>query len=410
MSLPPLDLCPLLRLLLLKLCSRQKATRREMRRIDIILSLAVRNISQSARALGVCRTTAARWYDRTAVFLEGMTARDVALKPEKAEKLLLRLLQDAPRPGRNNLYTPEQRCAIIGIALEKPEDCGRPITEWAARELADEANERKITESISTRTVGRILDEADLKPHLIKYWENPKIDDPQLHAEQVKAICDAYAEALSGYDNGVHTISTDEKTGIQALERIHPDKDMRPGKVALLEFEYTRHGTLCLIPSFEVATGRIIQATVGPTRTEEDFANHISTTIAQAPEAEWIFIADQLNTHKSETLVRLVADKIGYEGDLGKKEKKGILKSQKSRAEFLTDSSHRIRFLYTPKHCSWLNQVEIWFSILVRKLLRRGSFCSLDNLRDRLLAFIEYFNRTMAKVYKWTYKGKVLQA
>ena len=164
------------------------------------------------------------------------------------------------------------------------------------------------------------------------------------------------------------------------------------------------------VPSSEVATGRITQATVGPTRTEEDFANHIRATLAQAPDATWIFIADQLNTHKSEALVRLVADSMGYAGALGEKGKHGILQSQASRAQFLTDPSHRIRFRYTPKHCSWLNQVEIWFSILVRKLLRPASFASLDDLRDRLLAFIEYFNRTMAKVYQWTYKGKVLQA
>ena len=337
------------------------------------------------------------------------TKPDVALKAEPAEKRLLQLIQDAPRPGGPGLYTAEQQCAIVGLALQKPEECDRPITEWTARELADEANKRKITEKLSPRTAGRILAEADLKPHLVKYWENPKIDDPQEHAQQVKAICDTYAEALPAYGNGTHTISTDEKTGIQALERIHPDQNRRSGKGALLEFEYRRHGTLCLIPSFEVATGRITEATIGPTRTEEDFANHIRATIAQDPTAEWRFISDQLNTHKSETLVRLLAAQIGFEGDLGEKEKWGILESQKSRAEFLTDPTHRIRFLYTPKHCSWLNQVEMWFSILVRKLLRRASFSSLDNLRDRLQAFIEYFNRTMAKVYKWTYKGKVLQ-
>ena len=405
-----MDLCPQFRFLLLKLGNRQTATRRESRRIDIILSLASGNFSQTATAVGVCRATVTRWYDRVSAFAGDMTARDVALKPEQTEKLLLQLLQDKPRSGSPGRYTPEQQCAIIGIALEKPEKCNRPITEWTARELADEANQRRITEKLSPRTAGRILAEADLKPHLVKYWENPKIDDPLQHEQQVKAICDVYAQAVSAYAHGTHTISTDEKTGIQALERIHPDHDMEPGKVALLEFEYRRHGTLCLIPSFEVATGRITQATIGPTRAEEDFTNHVRTTLAQDPNGTWIFIADQLNTHKSETLVRLVAEHLGEVGPLGEKGKHGILQSMESRAQFLADPSHRIRFLYTPKHCSWLNQVEIWFSVLVRKLLRRASFVSLEDLRHRLLAFIEYFNRTMAKVYKWTYKGKVLHA
>ena len=169
----------------------------------------------------------------------------------------------------------------------------------------------------------------------MKYWENPKIDDPLQHEQQVQAICEAYAQAISAYAHGTHTISTDEKTGIQALERLHPDKRMRSGKVALLEFEYRRHGTLCLIPSFEVATGRITQATVGPTRTEKDFANHIRATLAQAPDATWIFIADQLNTHKSASLVTCVAELCGIKDALGEKGKSGILENMASRAAFL---------------------------------------------------------------------------
>ena len=130
----------------------------------------------------------------------------------------------------------------------------------------------------------------------------------------------------------------------------------------------------------------------------------------QAPDAEWVFVADQLNTHKSEALVRLVAKAIDFTGELGNKGRRGILKSLVSREGFLSDKAHRVRFLYTPKHCSWLNQIEIWFSILSRKALRRASFSSLANLRDRLLQFVDYFNETMAKPFKWTYKGKALQA
>ncbi len=199
-------------------------------------------------------------------------------------------------------------------------------------------------------------------------------------------------------------ISTDEKTGIQALEfAIEP---MKPGQVERREFAYERHGTLCLIANLEVATGKMIAPSIGPTRKEADFAAHITQTIDTDPDADWIFIVDQLNTHKSETLVCLVANRCDITVDLGAKGKSGILQSMATRAAFLSDPSHRIRFVYTPKHTSWLNQVEIWFSILVRRLLKRASFSSLEELRLRILAFIDYFNRTMAKPFQWAYSGR----
>ena len=163
-----------------------------------------------------------------------------------------------------------------------------------------------------------------------------------------------------------------------------------------------------MIANFDVATGEVVAPTIGPSRTEEDFAGHIARTIATDPEAPWLFILDQLNIHKSEALVRLGASACGIADDLGEKEKRGILQSMPTRAAFLSDVGHRIRFLYTPKHTSWLNQIELWFSILVRRLLRRGNFTSVEDLRERILAFIAYFNKTMAKPFKWTYKGRPL--
>lgn len=210
------------------------------------------------------------------------------------------------------------------------------------------------------------------------------------------------------HEQGTHTVSCDEMTGIQALERLHATKPVKPGFVERREFEYVRHGTQTLIANFEVATGKIISPSIGDTRTEMDFAEHIKRTISAAPKGEWVFVSDQLNTHKSETLVRFVAEQCNIQIDLGEKGKSGILKSIETRTAFLTCPSHRIRFVYTPKHASWLNQVEIWFSILVRKLIRRASFSSKENLAQRILAFIEYFNDTMAKPFKWTYKGRPL--
>ena len=205
-------------------------------------------------------------------------------------------------------------------------------------------------------------------------------------------------------------MSCDEKTGMQALERCHPTKSVKPGLMERREYEYKRYGTLTLIANFEVATGQVIAPTLGPTRTEEDFAGHLRTTIDSDPQAQWIFVMDQLNIHKSESLVRLVAEKCELDIDLGVKGQSGILQSMKTRAAFLKEQSHRIRFVYTPKHTSWLNQVEIWFSILSRRLLKRGSFSSIEELHERVLAFIEYFNATLAKPFKWTYKGRPLSA
>lgn len=237
---------------------------------------------------------------------------------------------------------------------------------------------------------------------------NANYDDPETFNQQINEVCDVYAMAPSAHENGVHIVSTDEMTGIQALERLHPSLPMEPGKPERPEFEYIRHGTQTLIANFEVATGMVIAPSVGQTRTEEDFVEHIRRTIQTDPRAQWIFVMDQLNTHKSEALVRLVAQECQLNIDLGVKGKSGVLKSLETRETFLRCLEHRVRFIYTPKHASWLNQVEIWFSILVRKLLRRASFASIGDLRKRILTFIDYFNKTMAKPFKWTYKGRPL--
>ena len=185
----------------------------------------------------------------------------------------------------------------------------------------------------------------------------------------MKNICDIYQDAMELHEQGINVISTDEKTGRQAMMRkITP---MKPGQVERQESEYIRHGTQCLISNLEVATGKIIAPSLSATRTEADFLAHIQETVKRDEKGEWIFIVDQLNTHQSASLVEWVASVCQYPGKLGKKGESGILQSMETRAEFLQDSTHRIRFVYTPKHASWLNQIECWFSILVRRHRRK---------------------------------------
>lgn len=198
-------------------------------------------------------------------------------------------------------------------------------------------------------------------------------------------------------------------TGIQALERIAPSLPVKPGQVERREFEYVRHGTQALIAHFDVVTGEV-GGSVADTRTEADFVAFLADLFASAaPTMRWRVVCDNLDTHMSEGVVRLIARLCGIdEATLGRKGRDGILARKASRQAFLRNHSHRITFHFTPKHASWLNQIEIWFSILVRKLLRRASFTSKADLKIRIERFIAYFNQTMAKPFKWTWAGKPL--
>jgi transposase len=316
------------------------------------------------------------------------------------------VLSDEPRPGAPGKFTPEQVTQILAVACEPPEKSGRPITHWTALGLTDEVIKRGIVSSISPSQVSRYLREAALQPHKSRYWLNTTEKGPARFEEQVKAVCDTYRAAPEqAKAHQAHTVSVDEMTGLQALERIAPGKAMIAGKCQLIEFEYERHGTLCLIGNTVVTTGELIAPTLGPTRTEADFANHIEQTMATDPDGSWVFVVGTLNIHCSESLVKLVAGTCEVTADLGKKGIRGVPKSVASRQAFLSESSRRIRFVYLPKHTSWLNQSEVIFGVIMRKVIRRGSFTSVADLRTRLLNFIAYFNRVFAEPFRWTYTG-----
>jgi transposase len=362
-----------------------------------------------AERIGLTHRQVGRWRRRWANAWNQLIDIECCESRADLRRAIEAVLDDEPRPGAPGKFTPEQVTQILAVACEPPAKSGRPITHWTLQELIDEVRRRGIVASISPAQVSRYLREAALQPHKSRYWLNTTEKDPRRFQEQVETVCDTYLAApRQERTNRTHTVCVDEMTGLQALERIAPSKAMIAGKCERIEFEYTRHGTLCLIGNFVVTTGELLRPTLGPTRTEADFAGHIEQTVVVDPEGSWVFVVDNLNIHCSESLVKWVAEACERTKDLGKKGVRGVLKSVASRQAFLSESSHRIRFVYLPKHSSWLNQIEVIFGVIMRKVIRRGSFTSVADLRTKLLNFIEYFNRVFAKPFRWTYTGRPL--
>jgi len=234
---------------------------------------------------------------------------------------------------------------------------------WTSIELLDlqsiirRSDKTWNSENISPGTVRRLLKEARIKPHLSRYWLNAEPEDEEQFKNEVKQVCQLYRMALELHKQGIHVVSTDEKTGIQALERMYPSKGVKPGLVERIEHSYERHGTICLIGNFEVATGCIIAVTLSPTRTEEDFLNHIIQTVSIDCHGQWIFIVDNLNTHMSASLVEWVAKQCNITSDLGIKEKKGILCTRQNYLLFIPE-------VLMKNESQWLSyKIKIWHVI-----------------------------------------------
>ncbi len=389
------------------------ASQRLVQRVHIILLAFAGSLNVDiAKIVGLARKQVGVWRRRWQQSFDALVAIECRETQAEFRRAIEDVLSDAPRGGSPGRFTAEQVTQVLAIACEEPEQSGRPVDRWTHRELAEEVIHRKIVPSISVSQVGRYLAQAELQPHRSKYWLNTKEKDPEVFQQQVEAVCQTYLEAPALYfQENTHTVSVDEMPGVQALERVARTIPMQPGQPARIEFEYKRHGTLCLTGNWDVVLGQMIAPTIGTTRTEEDFAWHIHNTVATDPASPWVFVVDNLNTHCSESLVRYVArlEKIDA-NTLGKKGKWGVLKSMASRQAFLMERSHRIRFVYLPKHTSWLNQIEIVFGIVGRRVVRRGNFKSLTALKERLLDFIDYFNRTFARPFRWTYTGRPITA
>ncbi len=296
-------------------------------------------------------------------------------------------------------FPPSARLDVMAMATRTPARYHCAATRWSLDDLVAALAQQGRTWTMSRSSIWRLLDDADLKPHRSVYWLNSH--DPDFEAK-AHTICALYLNALGFFEQGRVVICSDEKTGMQILQRKYPTQPLAPGQPEKREHEYIRHGVRALIASFVVATGQVLW-NLGQTRTSEDFATHLATVVQQLPTMQrYDWVVDNLNTHWSLAVCRRVAQWCNVPFVV-KDLQRGV-----QRRAFLSDPTHQHVFHFTPKHGSWLNQVELWFSVLARRFLKRGDFDSAQDFETRLSDYLEIYNTHHAHPYRWTYTGQPL--
>jgi transposase len=319
----------------------------------VLLAAAGKSVAAVARQLGTCRLRVSQGLKRF-------------------ERARLSGLEDRPRSGRPIEITSLERHQVIAIACRAPKDLGVARNTWTHESLRDTLVRKRLVRRISISEVGRILSEADLKPHRVKGWCHSS--DPDFQTK-MRAIVALYVRRPTG----APVLSVDEKTGMQVLSRARELQPAAPGRAGRLEFEYRRHGTRCLFACFNVGTGRVL-GRITSSRKRPDFFAFMDLIARKYRQPRVHVILDNLNTHKDTSM--------------------GPYLSEWNRRH-----GRRFVFHFTPTHGSWLNQVELWFAIVTRRVLRHGDFRSVDQLLAALEQFIARWNRREAHPFRWTYRG-----
>ena len=377
----------------------------------ILLSASGLSDREVGEKLGIHYNTVGKWRNRFLAALPLIKTAETNLPAKEVRKIIDEVLSDRYRSGAPCTYGKDIRNTVKLYACSDPKTFGVTASHWSLNFLRTALIKEGVVPDISLGEIYHILQTDNIKPWRIRYWlhSKEKYEDYESYRKKIQLINETYALAekvRNAKDDACCCIYCfDEMTGMQSLKHKYPDKPPGPDRPRYIEFEYRRNGTASLIGFTDVITGAVFDPFIGETRTEEDLAAALREVLSANPGKKHYFICDNLNTHYSESVVRVVSESIQYTGDLGVKSKSGILKDSKSRIAFLTDDTHNIVFRFTPIHCSWMNMQEIFFGILNRQLLKHYSTDSLEELKQTIIAYYHQYNEAFAHPFKWTYNS-----